>query len=104
MANRWRGEVELVVNGRSCSMRLSLGALAELEDRLEADGLVPLIERFESGAFRANDLIALLFAGLSDGGWSGTEEDLRKAHIEGGAVAAAQCAARLLKASFTLEP
>ena len=103
MANRWRGEVSLVVNDEEQTLRLSLGALAALEERLGADGMVPLIERFEAGSFRSEDLIALLHAGLSDCGWQGDENDLRTARIEGGAMAAARCAAQLLKVTFTLE-
>ena len=49
MANPWRGEVELVVDGEPRAMRLTLAALAELEARLEAELLVELIGRFEVG-------------------------------------------------------
>lgn len=104
MANRWRGEVSLTVNGEERILRLSLGALAELEERIGAEGLMALVERFEQASFRSADLIALLHAGLREGGWEGSEEDLRRAHVEGGAMAAAHCAARLLRATFTLEP
>ena len=37
MVNPQRGEVELVIDGTRHVLRLSLGALAELEDRLEAE-------------------------------------------------------------------
>lgn len=104
MGNRWRGEATLIVNGEERALRLSLGALADLEAQLGADGLVPLVERFETGSFRAKDLIALLHAGLRDCGWNGSEGDLRSATIEGGAVAATRCAGQLLKATFTLDP
>lgn len=102
--NRWRGEVGLTLDGQPHVMRLSLGALAGLEARLGAEGLMPLVERFENGEVRSEDLIALLFAGLEGGGWAGTEADLRKARIEGGAIGAAEAGARLLKATFTLTP
>ena len=36
MANPWRGEVALVVDGEPRTLRLTLAALAELEARLEA--------------------------------------------------------------------
>ena len=32
--------------------KLTLGALAELEDALEAGSLIDLVERFEQGGFR----------------------------------------------------
>ena len=60
MANPWRGEVELVVDGEPRVMRLTLAALAELEARLKSESLVELIGRFEAGGFRVRDLIALL--------------------------------------------
>ena len=102
MANPWRGEVELEVDGEARVMRLTLAALAELEARLESDSLVELIGRFEAGTFRVRDLIALLTAGLNGGGWRIAEGDLVKARIEGGPLAAAQAAARLLRVTFTL--
>ena len=49
MANPWRGEVELVVDGEPRVMRLTLAALAELEARLKSESLVELIARFEAG-------------------------------------------------------
>jgi Phage tail tube protein, GTA-gp10 len=102
MANPWRGEVELTVDGEPRLMRLTLAALAELEARLKSDSLVELIARFEAGGFRVRDLIALLAAGLNGGGWKISEEELVGARIDGGPLAAAQAAARLLKITFTL--
>lgn len=102
MANPWRGEVELTVDGEARSMRLSLAALAELEARLGSQSLVELIERFETGAFRVADLVSLLRAGLSGGGWKVSEERLATADIEGGPLEAARAAARLLKLTFAL--
>ena len=102
MTNPFRGEVSLVVNGRPCTMRLSLGALAELEASLGTAGLLPLIERFENSAFTAADLIALLFAGLKGGGWEGSREDLDSAEIDGGIVQAAKAAGEMLALAFAL--
>ena len=102
MANPWRGEVELVVDGEPRVMRLTLAALAELEARLKSESLVELIGRFEAGGFRVRDLVALLAAGLNGGGWKVGEAELMQATIEGGPLAAAQAAARLLKITFTL--
>ncbi|MEM8786766.1 MAG: GTA-gp10 family protein [Pseudomonadota bacterium] len=97
MANPYRGEVALVVDGQSRVARLSLGALAELEAALEADSLVALVERFETGAFSARDLLRLLSAGLGM-----SLEDLAAAEIDGGPMAAARAAAALLKVTFAL--
>lgn len=102
MANPWRGEVGLVVDGEPRVMRLTLAALAELEARLEAGSLIEMIARFETGGFRVRDLIALLVAGLNGGGWSVVEADFVKSRIEGGPLAAAEAAARLLRLTFTI--
>lgn len=102
MANPWRGEVELVVDGKVQVMRLTLGALAELEDHLDSDTLVDLAERFETGRFATRDVLALIVAGLQGGGWSGTAQDLLSADIAGGPVAAARAAASLLARAFAL--
>jgi hypothetical protein len=102
MANPFRGEVVLSVDGEERVMRLTLGALAELESRLECDSLMEMIARFETGAFRVRDLICLITAGLNGGGWRLSESDLLARRIDGGPLAAAQAAARLLKLTFTL--
>lgn len=102
MANPYRGEVNLTVDGEPRVMRLTLGALAELEARLESGSLMELIARFETGAFRVSDLISLIAAGLKGGGWAVSEADLLASRIEGGPLAAAQAAAQLLKLTFTL--
>jgi hypothetical protein len=46
MANPWTGEVALTIDGERHVLKLTLGALAELEDSLGADSLVALVERF----------------------------------------------------------
>lgn len=100
MVNRWAGEVVLVMDGERHVLKLTLGALAELEDGLKAGGLVDLVERFESGAFSSRDVLALLVAGLRGGGWDGAPSDLLKAEIEGGPLGAAKVAAQLLARAF----
>jgi len=100
--NPYRGEVALTLNGRAHIMRLTLGALAELESALQAGSLLALVERFEQGSFSASDLVALLLAGLRGGGADIDRDTLNAAEIEGGAVAAAQAGALLLKRAFTL--
>ena len=68
MVNRYRGEVVLVLDGQTHVMRLTLGALAELEEALGSDSLLAMVQRFETGQFRARDVLALLVAGLRGGG------------------------------------
>lgn len=100
MANPWAGEVTLVLDGQPRVCKLTLGALAELEAALQADTLVGLVQRFESGAYSTRDVLALIVAGLRGGGWDGTAQDLRTAEIEGGVMRAAQVAAELLARAF----
>ncbi|KPQ06773.1 MAG: Protein of unknown function (DUF3356) [Rhodobacteraceae bacterium HLUCCA12] len=102
MANPFAGEVALVIDGERRVLKLTLGALAELETALEADSLFALVERFENGRFSTRDVLALILAGLRGGGWAGAPVDLVSAEIEGGPVAAAQAAAHLLGRAFAL--
>ncbi|GAW36202.1 hypothetical protein RA2_03272 [Roseovarius sp. A-2] len=102
MANPWEGEVALVIGGERYVMRLTLGALAELETALSQGSLVDLVARFEEGAFSTRDVLALIVAGLRGGGWRGSTSDLLSAEIEGGPLAAARAAAELLARAFSL--
>ena len=98
--NPHRGEVTLVIDGVARRLRLTLGALASLEARLEAGSLMGLAERFESGRVGTADLIALLSAGLSGGGEPIAEDVLINAEIDGGAVAAMRAGMSLLALAF----
>lgn len=100
MANPQRGEVDAVIGGEVRTLCLTLGALAELEARLQADDLVGLGERFADGRVSARDLVAILGAGLRGGGNAITDDDLARMSIEGGLQGAAEIAARLLKITF----
>jgi hypothetical protein len=100
MANPFAGEVALVVNGQRHLLKLTLGALAELETRLQADSLAALLARFEGDDLRASDVFMLICAGMRGGGWTGDFDDLLTAEIEGGFANAARMAARLLALAF----
>lgn len=102
MANLWAGEVELVLDGERHVLKLTLGALAELEAALDTGNLVELVARFEDGAFSSRDVLALIVAGLRGGGWKGTAQDLVSAEIEGGLTGAARVAAELLARAFMM--
>lgn len=103
MTNPQRGEVAIRIDGSERVMRLTLGALAELEERLGAGSLLALAERFEKGAVPTADLITLLAAGLRGGGTAVTEAELAAASIEGGAVGAMRTAMLLLARTFRTE-
>ncbi len=102
MANPWTGEVELILDGEPRVMKLTLGALAELEAELETGTLIELVERFEGGRFSTRDVLALIVAGLRGGGWRGSAADLIASEIEGGPVEAARVAGLLLARAFAL--
>lgn len=98
--NPWAGEVALTVDGRTYQMKLTLGALAELEATLETESLVDLVERFEAGRCSTADVMQLLVAGLRGGGWHGSLRDLLAADIEGGVMQGVRAVGRLLAVSF----
>lgn len=104
MVNPHRGDVELVINGTPRVMRLTLGAMAELEARLECGSMIELAERFESGRPGAAELMALLEAGLQGAGTPVAEGELADAEIGGGAVAALRAGVALLGAAFRPDP
>lgn len=102
MVNPFAGEVEIVIDGRAYALKLTLGALASLEQSLGEGSLVDLVKRFEEGRFSARDILALIAAGLEGGGHDLRAEDLGKAEISGGPMGAARIAAQLLARSFAL--
>ncbi len=101
MANPYRGEVEVGVDGGVVTLRLTLGALVELEDSLCAASLLDLVERVEGGRLSARDVVAVLQAGFRGAGRYEDAERVPEMAFEGGAVGAARAAVRLLDAAFT---
>ena len=79
-------EAELAVNGERLRLRLTLGALAEIEDRFGGD-FDALRARLEHP--RVLDLLLILHALLAGGGASLTLEALKAADIDFAAAAAA---------------
>jgi len=102
MANPWRGDVAVVIDGEPYTARLTLGALAELEEDLAEESLLALVERFESNRFSTRDVLALLNAGLRGGGHQMDPERLLKGEFDGGPMAAAKAAAELLARAFVV--
>lgn len=68
MANRRRGEVEVALGDRVLVLRLTLGALAEIETRFGAAGLAALGEKLAAGGLSARDLVVILGAAIRGGG------------------------------------
>lgn len=101
MANPLAGEVALVLDGERHVLKLTLGALAELEAET-GEGVLALVERMERGAASSRDVLALVVAGLRGGGWQGSAADLLTVEIAGGPLGAARAAAALLARAFSL--
>ncbi|WP_170505546.1 gene transfer agent family protein [Ruegeria arenilitoris] len=100
MANPWTGEVALTIDGERRVLKLTLGALAELEQELGTGSLVELVQRFEGGTYSSGDVLALIVAGLRGGGADVARSDLLRAEIDGGPMAGAKAAAELLARAF----
>ena len=104
LANRRRGEVSAVIDGRERVLCLPLGALAELEDAFAVEDVAALLARFGSGRLAARDLIRIIAAGLRGAGESVVEAEVAAMRIDGGAAGAARIVADLLGAAFGEEP
>lgn len=101
MINRYRGEVALMVEGKALPMRLTLGALAELEHAFAVDSLPALGERFVGGRLSARDVTRILTAGLRGAGSSISETDVAGLAFDGGLNGAISAAIRLLDITFS---
>ena len=100
MVNRYRGETALMVEGRALPMRLTLGALAELEQAFAVDSLPALGERFATGRLSARDVSRILAAGLRGAGSSFGEQEVAEMPFDGGLNGAIHAAIALLEATF----
>jgi len=94
------GTITARLGGKTYRLRLTLGALAELEEALGADSLLALVERFERGRFTSRDLIRLITAGLRGAGNAVTEEEVASMTHEDGVQGYVDIASRLLAAAF----
>ncbi|WP_420102064.1 gene transfer agent family protein [Bosea sp. (in: a-proteobacteria)] len=100
MVNRHRGETALMVEGEALPMRLTLGALAELEHAFAVDSLPALGQRFLSGHLSARDIIRIIAAGLRGAGRAIRDEDVAGLPFDGGLAGAIRAAIGLLEATF----
>lgn len=100
MANRRRGDVDAIFDGQSFTLRLTLGALAELEDAFGASDLVGLAARFEEGRLSARDITRIIGAGIRGGGAQVSDSEVAHFACDGGLDAYISVAAQLLAATF----
>lgn len=63
MANRLRGEVDIMLDGQSYCLRPTFAAIMEIEDRL--GGVVPLAVRAAKGDFGLRDVSVVIWATLN---------------------------------------
>ncbi|MDD9910843.1 MAG: gene transfer agent family protein [Ahrensia sp.] len=100
MVNRYRGEISARLDGRELVLCLTLGALAELEERFSSQNLNELVQRFSSGTLRASDMMHIVAAGLRGAGHTFSDDEVAQMQAEGGAVGYARIVGALLEATF----
>jgi hypothetical protein len=100
MANGRRGEIDAEFDGKTYTLCLTLGALAELESGMGANDLVALAERFEAQRLSARDILRIIGCGLRGAGHAVSDADVANMKVSGGLAAYVQIAARLLAATF----
>jgi hypothetical protein len=104
MANLHRGEIEARLGGESHRLRLTLGALAELEHAFGVGDLVGLAGRFEAARLRARDLIVIIGCGLRGAGAVVSDDEVAALSHAEGLPGYVDIVARLLAATFGEEP
>lgn len=100
MPNRLRGEISAMLDGRSWTLVLTLGALAELEEALGCSDLQGLADHFASGKLSTPDLIRVLGAGLRGAGNEVSDDQVAMMRGVGGAAGFVAIAADLLHVTF----
>lgn len=100
MANKYRGDVDLPLASGTLVLRLTLGALAEIETAFGATGLVALGERLQQGRLGARDLVALIGAAARGGGASMSDADLSQRIVAADIPACVTALANLLALTF----
>lgn len=103
-ANRRRGEISAVLDGRPRKLCLTLGALAELEAAYAADDLAALVGRFSAGRLSALDMMRVIGAGLRGAGEEISDEEVGAMQANDGATGFAAIVADLLTATFGAAP
>ncbi|MEL6946853.1 MAG: gene transfer agent family protein [Pseudomonadota bacterium] len=100
MVNRHRGEIEAKLDGKTWSLCLTLGALADLEHAFGVDDLTALTERFSAGRLSAKDMERIIAAGLRGAGHTLSDEEVRDLRSEDGAIGYARIVSDLLAETF----
>ncbi|MEM7303623.1 MAG: gene transfer agent family protein [Pseudomonadota bacterium] len=98
--NKHRGEVAAKFDGKDHRLCLTLGALAELEAKFDAQDVVALTERFSTGRMSSTDMLKIIAAGLRGAGHDVDDAEVANMQIDGGATGYARTVADLLTATF----
>lgn len=93
--NRHRGEIEATLGGATRKLKLTLGALAEIEAELGEEDLSALLSRFSDGRIAARDCAVVLRAGLRAAG-----ADVSLADVQDFGPEAVGVVAKLFAAGF----
>lgn len=101
MANRHRGEIDAVLDGKPYQLCLTLGALANLEAAFGDEDMLALATRFEKGSISARDCQRIIGAGLRGAGFDISDQAVAAMRAEGGAAGYVDIVARLLAATFS---
>lgn len=104
MANRHRGEIDAVLDGKPVTLCLTLGALAGLEAAFGDEDMLALATRFETGRISARDCQRIIGAGLRGAGLDVSDQAVAAMRVEGGAAGYVDIVARLLSATFGAKP
>lgn len=99
-ANRRRGEIAAMLDGREMKLRLTLGSLAELETAFAVDDLGALVARFSSGKLSATDMVRVIGAGLRGAGAAISDEEVGAMACDDGAAGYARIVSDLLTQTF----
>lgn len=104
MANRHRGEIDAVLDGKPYTLCLTLGALAGLESAFGDEDMLALATRFETGRISARDCQRIIGAGLRGADFDISDQSVAAMRVEGGAAGYVDIVARLLSATFAAKP
>lgn len=100
LPNVHRGEVEARIDGQSYILKLTLGALAEIEQVLAFD-ILEISERFENGRISAGDCLVILIAALRAGGHDVTDKEVAAMEFEDGLSGAFALVSKLFVSAFS---
>lgn len=103
MANKHRGEITAELDGKTYTLCLTLGALAELEAAFGDEDMLALATRFETGRLKAADAIRIVGAGLRGAGHDIADGDVAKMKAANGAAGVVNIISMLLTATFAGE-